>query len=225
MSFEIVDASVAILAQHHNPTILHHAFLTSQRIVPADWEPISDECITTPPFSAVKFANGLTITVEPSKLQVLDSQPPADCRDSAAPEIALNYSRALPHVQYTAAGVNFTAFREMNEPHSFTESRFLARGPWNDAPLHLHGIGVTMRFDLEDATLRITVDSGKLTRDSSRVREGILIKGNYHSDLEAEDGEPGLNAAEQAISKFRLRYDHFASVARLLLDEGDGTHD
>src|SRR5690348_7266953 len=106
---ELVEASVVVLAQDHNPSILHPSFLASQGIVPEEWQ-CAEPPICTPAFSVTSYANGVVFTVESHRFQVQDKNPQGNGSTSPAPELAARYIRKLPYVRYRAVGINLTGF-------------------------------------------------------------------------------------------------------------------
>jgi len=209
MKLELLNASVVVLAQQHNPTILHPSFLRLQDVVPADWE-VAEDPISTPPFSVVKYANGLVFAVETNRFQVIDNSPPADPRESRVAELAKKYIRALPHVRYTAVGVNFSGFVESAEPQKALCRRFLKRGPWNGKALTIAGLGLRFSYPVSEGGLRVDCNSGTVRRGKdTEEKTGMIVNVNYHTDVAG--GEP-LAAAEKALSLYGERCAHFVEV-------------
>src|SRR5947199_82480 len=100
MPLQLLNSSIVVTAESHNPTILHPLFLERERIVPEQWRLAADSVVCTPLMSALRFDNGVQMTVETTKLQVIDSS----SDDSRSEEIAARYVTALPHVRYTGVG-------------------------------------------------------------------------------------------------------------------------
>src|SRR5256885_1327170 len=96
LTIELLNASLGVTGEAHNPTILHPAFLTQQKIVPEGWRVSSDGIVCTPVMSMVKFQDDLVLNVDASKLQIVDSKPNSD----RAAGVAERYVAALPHVRY-----------------------------------------------------------------------------------------------------------------------------
>lgn len=213
MQLEIFDIAVVVTAEENNPTILHPEFLRSQNIVPKEWE-IAEGPICTPPFSMVKFANGLLFTVESKKLQVEDTEPPKDYSLSVAHNYALKYLQALPHVLYTGVGINLKGFIEWKESDKLVIERFLKTGPWNDDALSPEGFGLRLVYPVGKGILRLSIDSGKLQRPKdSPGRNGILLSANYHKDLFKSSY---LADAKEAISLFTDHCAHFAETIKTI---------
>jgi len=186
MKLELVNATVVVIAQEHNPSILHPSFLTSQKIVPADWEP-ADPPICTPPFSIVKFRNGIVFLVEGTKLQITDNNPGPNPGNSLLPGLASTYIKTLPHVPYKAIGVNFMAFAECATAESLILEKFLTRGAWNDDARKPSALGLRFVYPVSDGLFRLAVDPGTVQQPGTvPARKGLLLKGNYHTDLPAD---------------------------------------
>lgn len=214
MKLEILNTSVVVLAEGHNPTILHPAFLTSQGIVPTTWE-LAEPPICTPPFSIVKYANNLVFTVESQKFQLTDSSPPEHLEDSQSPGLAAKYIQTLPHVRYTAVGVNISGFVEHSNPEAMVIERFLKSGAWNDDVNKPRLLGLRLVYSLKQTDLRFSIDSGKIKRPQDRQeRGGILVNANYHKDLSQENA---LGEAVEAISAFQKHCRHFSGIANVII--------
>lgn len=69
--FNPISFSVVVIANDHNPTILNPDFLRTNNIIPSDYA--VKNTVTTPPFSTVEYENGITISVEIDKLQVINN--------------------------------------------------------------------------------------------------------------------------------------------------------
>jgi len=109
MKLRVFDTSIVVLAEGHNPTILHPAFLTSQDIVPQDWQ-LAEDPVCTPAASLVKYDNGIQFSVQSNRLQVFQAEPPENVGSSEIPALADRYIKTLPHVRYKAVGVNMRGF-------------------------------------------------------------------------------------------------------------------
>jgi hypothetical protein len=74
MKIQLVQFSTVIVGKSHNPTLLNPDFLSIRRIVPDSWgwEVSPNLLFTTPAASQVVYASRVSITVDPSKLQVID---------------------------------------------------------------------------------------------------------------------------------------------------------
>ena len=119
MTGKLFQFSGVVVGQAHNPTILNPDFLAAEGIVPKSWNWSVSETITTPPLSMVRYMNGVTITVEPNKLQVTDPNVENGPGDSKVTEIASEYVRVLPHVRYTASGNNFQSLIHRDSPEEY----------------------------------------------------------------------------------------------------------
>jgi hypothetical protein len=212
MELELLNTSVVILAQEHNPTILHPAFLAAQRIVPADWQ-VADKPLCTPAFSIARYNNGISFTVESNRFVVTEEKPAGKPGESMIAAIAVLYAETLPHVRYKALGVNFNGYCLHQEPERFVIERFLKAGPWNDEVRPMKALGSRFVYDVEDAVLRFGLDGGQVRREE-QSQPAILISGNFHSEL---PGEKPLEAIRDLAGRWATRLARFGSLSRAIL--------
>ena len=125
MDIELVQFSIVLVANDHNPSLINPDFLEREGIIDEKWgwERAGDP-ITTPPFATVPYEGGVTVTVEPSKLQVVDrgSKVPTQ---SHVGDIVNRYVQVLPHVPYRAVGINFNGAVKMPDPGAYLKKHFL----------------------------------------------------------------------------------------------------
>jgi hypothetical protein len=174
-----------VAGKTHNPTILNPDFLTLQRIVPEDWKVA--QTITTPPFSMVRYENGISLVVEMEKLQVVDLATDREPGSSHALKVASEYVKTLPHVHYTALGINFQSVTEVPQPETALKERFLKEGAW-DSPAHrVSAAGVRLIYPLPSGQIALSFDAGTAQgeeTDGEATRTVIITNGNFHRECE-----------------------------------------
>lgn len=210
-----LSEAIVVLAQSHNPSILHPSFLKAQEIVPEDWEPLEPP-ICTPPFSIAKYPEGIVFTSEVQKFQIVKAPPTPNLRDSKLPEYATKYVRALPHVPYRAVGINFSAGIASSDPEIMLIERFLTGGPWNSASLPLNEIHLKFVYQVEAGVLNLSCGPGKSSSSfSGAMTSGVLVQGNYHLPLADSDR---AQRTEEAISTFYDRCAHFERILETIFE-------
>ncbi len=210
MKLEILSTSVVVLAKHHNPTILHPSFLDFEGIVPSDWETV--EAVCTPVFAVVKYKNGIVFNVVENKFQVTDNKIKDDFRKSEVSDLACKYAEKLPHVHYTAVGVNFNGFIESAEAKSIVMEQFLKPNAADFNGISPETLGLRVVYKLPDARLVLSLDGGKANVGTEKERSGILVNANYHMDLPDTNRENRINGIQKATSLFIQHYDNFINV-------------
>ncbi|MGH8646240.1 MAG: hypothetical protein ACREX4_17970 [Gammaproteobacteria bacterium] len=175
-----------MVANDHNPTILNPDFLERQQIVPEAWGwKVAGPAITTLPFAMVVYDSGVTVTVEPNKLQVTDKSVRGGPESSKVSDIARKYVEVLPHVRYSAVGINFHSLAENTEPDGFLKDRFLKSGSWDNEVHKLQGIGLKFVYPLDGRRLILALDGGIVTASSEGTNKqipGVLAYANFHRD-------------------------------------------
>lgn len=180
---DVFETSVVVLADAHNPTIMHPNFLRTHKIVPSSWQPIDETVVCSLAFSTVQYRNGISVLVEPNRLQIRHTQIPGDPEGSILPDIAIKYLRALPEVAYKAVGINISLFYPIGNPWEMLRQRFLKDGPWinsNIGPLHA---GLTIGLDRQGFLATFRIEAGE--RDNLvPTTTGIFVRTNYHSNID-----------------------------------------
>lgn len=182
MSGIIYKTSIVVIADQHNPTILHPSFLKSEEIIPSS-EGVSEDIICTPPFSMVKTTSGINFVAELNKLQLTDEQPPENISGSKIKNYALNYIRALPHVKYKAVGINYNYILPVDRHQDYVKERFLKRGNWFSDELNPSQVSLKLVYPTESSLIiRFSINSGQVSHSGNQY-DGVIVDGNYHEDL------------------------------------------
>lgn len=210
MKLDMLNTSVVVLAKHHNPTILHPSFLASEGIVPSGWETVETVC--TPVFAIVRYKNGIVFNVEENKFQVTENKIKDDSRNSQVASLAYKYAEKLPHVHYSAVGVNFNGFIECAKAESTVIRRFLKRNSANFNGGSPQALGLRLVYNLPDARLRLSLEVGKVNVGTEKERSGILVNANYHMDLPDSNRENRIKGIQKATSLFTQHYDDFIKM-------------
>ena len=214
MKLEILNTSVVVSAKQHNPTILHPSFLSSQGIVPSDWE-VAEPPVSTPVFGMVKYKNGIVFNVMENRFQVTKEELKNDVGECQVPALACKYVQKLPHVKYEAVGINFKGFIECADPETLVMDRFLKPGIADFNGAHPKASGFRFVYQLDDVRLRLSFDPGKVKRaEGENERNGILIDANYHMDLAGHNIHQEI---EKATSLYSVHYNHFIKAIRSIL--------
>lgn len=187
MDLKLNQFSVVVAGKNHNPSILNPDFLTINKIVPEEWgwEPAGPP-ITTPPLSTVKYANGVSLTVELGKFQVVDAGPDSVPEKSKIAQIACKYVAVLPHVRYKAVGTNFQCTVDTVNPQDYMKSRFLKTGPWDTPENALRDVGIKLVYPLTGGQLAVALDAGERKDGSSDIKQDVIIANvNFHRECRA----------------------------------------
>lgn len=183
----LVDVSCVVVAQMHNPTVVHPAFLSNEGIVPSDWALAADP-ICTPALAQVMYQNGFSISVQPARAVVKIENAPAHLAMRIVVDVTGSFMSRLPYVPYKALGFNLTYFMEMENVDRFLVDNLLpGRISENTSytPI-LAEPKILYTFDEGQATLQFV--SGMLqTPHWSEPRGGIFLRSNLHHDLDQND--------------------------------------
>ena len=206
MKFVALNTSVVVLATTHNPSILHPSFLTSQGIVPEDWQLSEEPPICTPGISVTKFANGIVFVAERNRLMIRDDAP---AEPKSIGTLALRYLEKLPHVRYSAIGVNFSGYVECSAPGEWILKRFL-KDIATIEEMRPSGMSLKLEFPVPDGVLNLTCEAGTVRpAQTLQERPCLLVSGNYHTFI--PDQNP-LAEATKAINLCPERLVHFVKV-------------
>jgi len=183
MTPTLLQFSAVVAGQAHNPTILNPDFLAAEGIVPKSWDWEVDDTLTTPPFAVVRYKNGVTVTVEPFKLQVMDPNVEDGPERSKVDQIASAYVKTLKYVHYTGVGNNFQTVLRIDSPERFLKSLFLKEGPWSSGERALDTIGIKLVYSLKPGKLTLAIDSGTATfQDQENQQPVLLLSANFNRD-------------------------------------------
>ena len=215
-NFQLATFSVVVVGSNHNPTLLNPDFLRINKIVPIDQE--VTKTITTPPVAIVEYKSGLSITVEMEKLQVLQAVlGKLESSISIVPDVAMSYIRTLPHVPYTAVGINWIGHVLVKNPETWVRDRFITDGPWKGKELALAGAGVRLIYPLNGGVrCNLSLEPGQ-----SKVKEDagpepvLIVNANYHHDIPKDLDIEGICAI---IAKWQEREKHFKKLITTVLD-------
>jgi hypothetical protein len=185
MKTHLVQCSLVIAGEENNPSILNPDFLTIRKIVPRSWRDKVEQAITVPPFSVVSYRNGVSIRVESKKIQITDHNPPATGVSKRISDIAKKYVTTLPHVRYTALGINFDSLTDVENPEKWLKDRFLKPGPWSMSDRSLDAVGLRLVYPIRNGgRLILSLDAGRARHQDlgEEERPVIIAKANFHRD-------------------------------------------
>jgi hypothetical protein len=185
MKAHLVQFSVVVVGRTHNPSILNPDFLAINEIVPREWKWEVDQTITTPPLAMVRYKNGVVVVVEPNKLQVVDTSDKQEPSSSRIVAIATRYTETLPHVRYTAVGINFHSIAERTMPGEFLKEQFVKSGPWDSIDHPLKAVGLRFVYPIDEGRLILSLDAGEVEKaeeGSPKTATVLFVRGNFHRD-------------------------------------------
>ena len=210
--FWLHSVSVVVTAEFHNPSILNQSFLVSQEIVPKDWE--VEEAITTPPFSVLRYSNGIQWIVEQSKLTVSEKPESSFQDEYQVHQLANRYLEKLPHVPYRSLGLNCLVSMNCLDPQHWLIQKFLKPELQIEREFKIVGMVPKFTFALEGALLNLTFNDGEIQRGEDDPESTVLIDCNVHHEGPLESHE--LRAA---IGQWPDLQETTVSVLRELIGE------
>ncbi len=203
--------SVVVTAEFHNPSILNPDFLRSQRIVPMDWEP--KLAITTPQFSNVQYGNGISWTVDQSKLTVVENCESQFQQAYLIHGLVVWYLRRLPHVPYRSLGLNCVVAVRKRDPQRWLTKRYLRDGSWLKGDPAVESM--IPKFILEapsGSRCFLSLDAGTSNFDGSQPQPAVIATCNLH-----HDGPYDSDSLCHAIDLWPQRQDFLIAALRQLL--------
>ena len=182
--------------------------------MPKDWE-LAEPPICTPPFSIVKYQNGIVFSSESNRFQLIDNNPPENFDNSEVTSLAVKYLRTLPHVRYTAVGINFSGSFAHAQPQEFLIERFLKTGGWNDNSHKPKAVGFHFVYPAVQGILNLRAYLGVVTKADhlGEDNSAVIVNANYHADL---TGEMIVQEAEDAITMFPQRCLDFRNITKTI---------
>jgi len=208
MKINLTNFSIVVLAQAHNPSILNPDFLKNNKIVDASFTPKDVYC--TPPIAQVSFDEGISIIAEFERLQFIDHVSERIPHKSQIAEIATKYISVLPHVRYTAAGINFIGhylWENTNIASSFISNKFIREGPGLSAGDGLTNIGLKFVYLFGKIKCTISIESTEMIREENKKIPVILINANYNLDVK----DNNIQEIKSFISDWKIQNERFTS--------------
>ena len=212
MQIDLVGFSVVVVAQSNNPTILNPDFLRHNGIVN---RALNDDRppVTTPVFSEVSFDEDLIVRADLERVTFTQTASRLAPEDIDCPAIAKAYLRTIPHVPYTALGLNPSVMIS-NPPFARLSAVLHDGGNW------MALAGVAPRFELK-AGYQMTDRRLTLTLQEA-PDDTLLCQANIHRDVEETNQQMRVNSVLSMLDCWQDDLEQFDAVVKQALRLGDG---
>jgi len=213
----IGDVDIVVVATNHNPSILNPDFLARNKIVDESWGwKLARDPLTTAQVSQVAYDSGVSILAEFGRLIFRDVNNESIEKGSAIGQIASRYVSTLPHVSYTAVGVNVKGHAVAASPNEATNlvmQSLIKDGPWlKHAPSIPKG-SVTLIYTLKECRLTLTVSEGLLTVGEDKGKPCVIFESNFHRDIKQDDQAATIKRLEGVFTAWEQDRNEFRRIA------------
>ena len=207
--FEIRELAIVLAAQNHNPTVLNPDFLKYTKIVPDTWE-LKEPPICIEPMAKVAFNNGISITADLDKVSFIENIENVD--EIRIVEISEKYAKELPHVHYTAIGINpkgHIIFDTIDNAKSFIADTFINSGTWSKFENNRIGAGVRFSYKFDQTTFNVSVGVSMWKVSEKELLPVVLFSTNFHHMVIGESKEEKLDSISKIIKDCQVDIDIF----------------
>lgn len=214
LQMDLVGFSVVVVAEANNPTILNPDFLRHNGIVGSHRQlSENDPPITSPLLSAVIFDDALTVRADPNRVTFEQRGSALSLEDIECVDMAKGYLKTVPHVPYTAFGLNPQVIVRNSATRRLSDM------------LRSSGSGMTFnsvvpRFELkaiyEMAGKRLTLDLQEGPNEQGSL---MLCHGNIHRDIAESNQQMRVNSMLSFLDSWRNDLDEFRTVVAQSLPE------
>ena len=203
----LTQASVVLLAQHHNLLDFEPHRLADCGVVPPEWKV---QTSTTSPFQAdIAYDNGVTLEATPVRLAIGGT---ADT--TLVHEVASAYVKAFPLLAYGALGLNVQIAAKLAvDPATWLTSQVSSAGKVSGSVIKMTLRG-TVRADV---SFQLELSSGVVKRDGDTDGDDVVILDfNIHHPK-------GLTAEGlcEAIQRWPEYFSFVDSTVQSLVGDGD----
>ena len=206
-SLSLVGVSVVAVADSNNPSILNPDFLRDFVLPDESWA-LQDNPICTPVHARVSYSNGISVQSDPKRVVFEQNGEALDSAGVAVAEMARRYVHAVPHVKYTAIGLNPSLFF----PHP--ESAGALQEHLRDTLFPPHG-GMTPKIFPKAVYAgegrQITVEVFEAVR-SDNENTALLFRGNIHRAVQGTDRRARIEHIEAIIQGVQGDFDDFRTL-------------
>ena len=176
------EVAVVLVAQSNNPSIINPDFLRHNEIVNADLS-LQGNPISSQLFSQVTFERGIIVQALPDRVTFLQTGDSLAPEDILCPEIAKRYVEKVPHVPYSAIGINPKGYRYLSAEVQEKVSNILIKSAdmsFKDVTPEVH-LKTIYQYD----TKKIVLDIAETTKKKNDDPEIpiMLFQANIHRDI------------------------------------------
>ena len=181
-SVNLGEVAVVLVAQSNNPSIINPDFLRHNEIVNADLS-LQGNPISSQLFSQVTFERGIIVQALPDRVTFLQTGDSLAPEDILCPEIAKRYVEKVPHVPYSAIGINPKGYRYLSAEVQEKVSNILIKSAdmsFKDVTPEVH-LKTIYQYD----TKKIVLDIAETTKKKNDDPEIpiMLFQANIHRDI------------------------------------------
>ena len=209
-SIELAEFSVVLIARPIDPSILNPDFLHHNEIVDAGRQ-AEDPRISTPAFSQVSFAGGLTIAAEPERLIFAQSGNGLSHKDIECPEMVKRYVRQFSHI-YRAVGINSKGF---SRREGKIAEALIDEGTWMSFNDVAPDVQLKAIYRYPGRTISLEFAGPQPHAGDDRGRTGISFQANIHRDITEVNQKARIERLLTIVDSWRSDLSDFrALVAR-----------
>lgn len=191
----VVEFSVVIVANSHNPTILNADFLQHNGIVGKLWQP-SEDCLTSPMLSRVAFNGGLNVQADPVRVKFEQTGDALVADSLVCASAAQGYLKTVPHVPYFAMGVNAKCILR-NLPLHRVSDVFKSSGDWTTFRSIVPNFEIKAIYEMTGK--RVALDVQEQTAGAERL---TICRANIHRQIDEENQQRRLNSMLSALDSW-----------------------
>ena len=215
MQIDLVEFSVVVVAQSNNPTILnpdflrHNGIVSSKRALSGERPPF-----TTPLFSQVSFDEDLTVQADPERVTFAQTAHGLAPKDIDCPAVAKGYLKTVPHVPYTALGLNPRAVIS-SPPFARLSEMLHTEGDWMAFADIAPRFELKAKYQMTDKRLTLTLQEAP--------NDTLVCHANFHRDVDIEETNQQMrvNSVLSMLDCWQDDLEQFGAVVKQALRLGD----
>lgn len=210
----IQEIAVVIVAKSNNPSILNPDFLKHNNIVPKSWE-LSESPLATEPISQVKFKSNISIAAQFEKLIFTEAVRDKTVKKYLVPNIAKKYVQVLPHVDYTAVGINIKGHVIADTPaeaENYAIDALFAEGAWKNFFKAQPTALPKLTYGLPDGQLSITVENALLKSEDGTKVPVVTFGSNMHREIEGSNTNEKIKFISTVLDGYSKDVETYTSL-------------
>lgn len=215
MNLSLFEFSVVLLADSNNPSILNPDFLRYTGIVENPWQilDVPDAVISIPGFSQVKYNGGLTIRTEPNRVVFEQTGDPLEIGSISCIDMARRYLDAVPHVKYSAFGINPKGYKTLHSTEQESVSDALKNsGDWMEFKNVNPEIQLKAVYDLNDKRIVLDISQARKRVATGNDVHAILFQANIHRDITEPEQPKRIDKLVSVLNEWKTDLSDFQEL-------------